>query len=617
MVSAARSQTPRLVSVSRQSALVWVGGSAVAVFLGAGWACRVWTETETEIATTTATTECEALVVVAEDQASSGLRVRVLTDTEESTWSMIQRALRIIRRLFKLAVVFSPVVALYPLHWILSRTRKALSNKNENENDETTDAHHLSLHYMEDSSSGSLSTEWYYRLCLYCVEWSGAACIKTMQWAGSRPDLFGNEFCAVFSRLQDSTRPHSWKHTRKAMADAYGEDWEDKLELGEILGSGCIAQVYKGAIRARDDDAGGNGNGNGNDNGNGNGNDNGNGNRNHNQNQNQTERPVAVKVMHPRVEDDIDADLDILRLAVYTLETIGFGPIRNLRWLNLPGFIDEMATMLKIQLDLRQEGEHLVKFNENFANNPSVVFPELVEGYAPTKRVLCETFCEGVPIMEFVRNHKGDSELLRNLCIEAIKAICQMIFLDNFTHGDLHPGNVLITKDYKFVLLDVGITTVHSDADHRLVSDVLAAFVRKDGRKAGRYMIDNSNARLEAVGDRAIDEEQFIDKIELLTIAASGKNYFMEKLGTYITYICNSAATHHVMLNQAFISSALAVKVQEGIGLALDPSVQICKVAIPIILEGERKHGRVQERARQLVGIDRLVDWWNSVTTPA
>ena len=161
----------------------------------------------------------------------------------------------------------------------------------------------------------------------------------------------------------------------------------------------------------------------------------------------------------------------------------------------------------------------------------------------------------------------------------------------------------------------MGITTVHSDEDHKLVSDVLAAFVRKEGRKAGRYMIDNSNARLELVGDHAIDEEKFIDMIELLTIAASGEDYFMEHLGTYITYICNSAATHHVMLNQAFISSALAVKVQEGIGLALDPAAKIHRVAIPIILEGERKHGRVGERAKEMIGIDKFVDWWTSTTS--
>jgi len=133
----------------------------------------------------------------------------------------------------------------------------------------------------------------------------------------------------------------------------------------------------------------------------------------------------------------------------------------------------------------------------------------------------------------------------------------------------MHPGNVLVTDDYKFVLLDVGITTIHSESDHRLVSDILTAFIRCDGRKAGRLMIDDSNRRLGSFGDHSIDEEKFIDKIEELTIRAQGKDYFMEHLGAYITHICQSAATHHVMVNQAFMSAALAVKVMEGIALAL------------------------------------------------
>jgi len=535
------------------------------------------------------------------------IRMRDRKTEDDTWWSRIKRVLRVIRRLCKLAFVFTPVVALYPLHWITSRTldkARALStitwtassdNISGTARATTTDAHQLVLMGADEN----LTIGWYYQLCLYCVEWSGAACIKIMQWAGTRPDMFGREFCAVFSKLQDSTRPHSYKHTVAAMVDAYGPDWESKIRLEGILGSGCIAQVYKGAILVdesiRNDEI-----------------EETKIESNAKDSRTPRERPVAVKVMHPCVEDDIDADLDIMRLSIRILEQTNLGPIKNLKWLNLPGFIEEMAVMLKTQLDLRKEGEHLVRFNENFAGNPTIKFPKLIEGYPPTQRVLCETYCDGVPLNEFVRNNKGDQKLLTVMCQEAIKAVCQMIFLDNFTHGDLHPGNVLVTDDYKFVLLDVGITTIHSDTDHKLVSDVLAAFIRKNGRKAGRHMIDNSNSRLKSVGEHSIGEEEFIRKIERISEAASGENYFMQHLGTYISYICNAASTHHVMLNQAFISSALAVKVQEGIALALDPSVEIWKIAIPIIMEGERRHGRVGERAKELLQlptVDGVVEW--------
>lgn len=94
-----------------------------------------------------------------------------------------------------------------------------------------------------------------------------------------------------------------------------------------------------------------------------------------------------VLVMHPNVEDDIDADLDIMRLSVRLLESLPFDVFRNIKWLNLPGVIDEMDTMLNIQLDLRTEAHHLVTFNENFKDNDSVVFPKVREGRC--RRAIC------------------------------------------------------------------------------------------------------------------------------------------------------------------------------------------------------------------------------------
>jgi predicted unusual protein kinase regulating ubiquinone biosynthesis (AarF/ABC1/UbiB family) len=154
----------------------------------------------------------------------------------------------------------------------------------------------------------------------------------------------------------------------------------------------------------------------------------------------------------------------------------------------------------------------------------------------------------------------------------------------------------------------------YSDEDHSSIVSILAAFIRKQGREAGRLLIDESNSRLlRTAADggggeelrRAVDEERYIDKVELLTIRASSKDYLMEHLGTYISYLCGAASEHHVMMNPSFISAALAVKVQEGIALALDPSVEIYRVAIPIVIESERR--RLGAEARRRLGLAGLL----------
>jgi predicted unusual protein kinase regulating ubiquinone biosynthesis (AarF/ABC1/UbiB family) len=63
-----------------------------------------------------------------------------------------------------------------------------------------------------------------------------------MQWGSSRPDLFGQAFCSVFEKLQDHTTPHTMKNTILLMEQAYGQDWNHHIMIGDLIGSGCIGQ---------------------------------------------------------------------------------------------------------------------------------------------------------------------------------------------------------------------------------------------------------------------------------------------------------------------------------------------------------------------------------------
>jgi hypothetical protein len=280
-------------------------------------------------------TQCELQVIAPVPEPQIVVKV-----DEKKLWHTIKRALRILRRMLKLMIVLSPLAALYPLQYLLHNPARS----------DGEDAHEIILASLKQKNNlpdGPIG--WYYKLCLFCVEWSGAAAIKSMQWAGSRPDMFGPAFCAVFSQLQDDTTPHAWNHTEKALRKAIGEDWQEHIRLYEILGSGCIAQVYKGVLVLDTTDG----------------------------NNEQEQTVVAVKVMHPNVDDDIDADLDIMRLSVRLLQKLPFDVFQNIRWLNLEGVIDEMDRMLKIQLDLRTEAKHLVRFNENFQGSETVMFPKV------------------------------------------------------------------------------------------------------------------------------------------------------------------------------------------------------------------------------------------------
>lgn len=222
-----------------------------------------------------------------------------------------------------------------------------------------------------------------------------------MQWASSRPDLFGNSFCSVFAKLHDDTTPHSWEHTCQLMTNAYGENWEKRVKLDKLIGSGCIGQVYKGSIEDEDGKL----------------------------------QDIAVKVMHPNIRWAINSDLDLLRFAVTVIERFPL-LFKGFQWFNLNRIIDEFAAMLKLQLDFRVEAENLDKFNQNFADEPRIVFPVVLrEQFEPKADVLVESFCDGTKLTEFVAENKENEDLLKSICDFGIRSMIKMIFEHNLIHG--------------------------------------------------------------------------------------------------------------------------------------------------------------------------------------
>jgi predicted unusual protein kinase regulating ubiquinone biosynthesis (AarF/ABC1/UbiB family) len=342
------------------------------------------------------------------------------------------------------------------------------------------------------------------------------------------------------------------------LRQAYGENWRDhlRIEEGSILGSGCIAQVYKGYIR---DDEG-------------------------------QEQPVAIKVVHPRVRSTIAKDLGILRFLARSMERLPFGIGEDLKWNNLSGAVEEFAAMLEPQLDLRNEANHIERFNKDFASKSDVIFPELVKGYQSSSDILVETFCSGVTLEEFCEQHKDDKELRAKMCELGARTMCEMIFNNNFVHADVHAGNILISPDNKLILLDCGIANEYSERDHDLAINVIAAFIRMDGRRAAEFLIENSNQHMqETTGEQALEVEKYLDEIAEISKTPVQGDFAFKKVSMYINFIMNAASRHHVRITPAFVSMALAIKVQEGIALKLNPHSSIIHVANPIIMKAEAR----------------------------
>uniref|UniRef100_A0A7N9CYU4 AarF domain containing kinase 2 n=1 Tax=Macaca fascicularis TaxID=9541 RepID=A0A7N9CYU4_MACFA len=465
----------------------------------------------------------------------------------------------------------------------------------------------------------SVSTLWLH-LLLKATETSGPTYIKLGQWASTRRDLFSEAFCAQFSKLHVRVTPHPWAHTERFLRQAFGEDWGSILsfENREPVGSGCVAQVYKayantafletdsvqrlgrasclppfpdaGAVGGLRELFGYLGNG-----------------RKPPGNladQSFLERlllpeadlvgsnagvsqaqvpghqlepghliPVAVKVLHPGLLAQVHMDLLLMKIGSRVL-----GLLPGIKWLSLPEIVEEFEKLMVQQIDLRYEAQNLEHFQVNFQNVKAVKFPTPLRPFV-TREVLVETY---------------------------------EIFVDNFVHADLHPGNILVQGadslsssrevqlqqadvcdtlvvavpsslcPLRLVLLDAGIVAELQASDLRNFRAVFMAVVMGQGQRVAELILHHARA------SECRDVEGFKTEMATLVTQARKNTITLEKLhvSSLLSSVFKLLMTHKVKLESNFASIVFAIMVLEGLGRSLDPKLDILEAARPFLLTG-------------------------------
>ncbi|XP_062317043.1 uncharacterized aarF domain-containing protein kinase 2 isoform X2 [Osmerus eperlanus] len=399
----------------------------------------------------------------------------------------------------------------------------------------------LLLLYPLTLVSSSWASRWL-AVLLWATETSGPTFIKLGQWASTRRDVFSPDFCDRFSRLHVCVRPHSWAHTKRCLSRAFGEGWRRLFVFqgGEPVGSGCVAQVYRGWARAdhvddpdfqtlveeleKEDlleawEIPGLGGALGLLWGLVKGKEEEEGRSLHGRSLEEKERliPVAVKVLHPGIRKQVEIDLLLMRAGSWLINCLP-----GLKWLSLPEIVEEFEKLMIKQIDLRFEARNIERFRENFKDVDFVKFPTPLRPFV-TRSILVETFEESEPISNYL-SPEVPSEVKQRIARMGVDTLLKMVFVDNFVHGDLHPGNILVQSiaagpgapggrttltdlwdtvvvsvrpcpaPLQLVLLDAGIVAQLSDTDLRNFRAVFTAVVLKQGEKVAELILNHARA---------------------------------------------------------------------------------------------------------------------------
>jgi len=401
------------------------------------------------------------------------------------------------------------------------------------------------------SGEGSRMESHTWRYCKWSVERAGPTFIKLAQWATSRGDLFPARFCAELSSLQDCTTGHSWEDTHALLSSSIGPNYADVLDFPDRtpIGSGCIAQVYRAILK-------------------------------------DSRRHLAVKVQHPRILRKVLGDFYLLQVFSSFLENL---PGLNLGYLSLGDSIRQFRRSMLPQMDFESEARNLARFRRDFQGDEDVNFPEPIMDLT-SREVLVESFVSGEPIARFLEEDedhtKNDRQRLAKI---GLKMTMEMIFLHDFVHGDLHPGNILVDKvdgKIRMNVLDGGLVLELGEREHKNLVGVLGAFIKRDGHGAGRLMVDNMADNQSTETDVKLFCEGLVSLIK-----HDEENNFLENVGDYLTEICFLACRHKIKLDASFINVAIACEIMEGIASALYPEMMVQRIAIPMMAKAELMHG--------------------------
>jgi ubiquinone biosynthesis protein len=367
------------------------------------------------------------------------------------------------------------------------------------------------------------------------LETLGPIFVKFGQVLSTRRDLLPLDMADELARLQDRVPPFPSQLAVDEVEKSIGRKIEDVFEgfEREPVASASIAQVH--LARLKDG------------------------------------REVAVKVLRPRVEAAIAKDLALLEAAAGMVERL-WADGRRLKPREVVG---EFARHLDEELDLMREAANASQLRRNFAGSPLLLVPE-VHWDLCSQRVMVMERMHGTPISQTaVLQGKGID--IPKLARAGVEIFFTQVFRDGFFHADMHPGNILVNDDGRYVALDFGIMGALTDIDKQYLAQNFLAFFNRDYRRVAQ-------AHLEAgwvpPGTRVDAFESAIRAVCEPVFARPLKEIYFGKL---LLRLFQTSRRFNVEIQPQLVMLQKTLLNIEGLGRELDPDLDLWQTAKPYL----------------------------------
>ena len=369
----------------------------------------------------------------------------------------------------------------------------------------------------------------------HALEELGPIFVKFGQILSTRPDLLPDDIAKELVLLQDRVPPFAGSLARAIAEREYGRPLSEIFEMfdEQPLASASIAQVHAAKLK----------NG----------------------------RDVIVKVVRPNIRKTIHRDIELM----YAVADLAERYWREARRLRPREVVAEYEKTIFDELDLQREGASASQLRRNFANSKLLYVPEVFWDQTRENVMVMERI-HGIPITNVEELKKAGVDL-KKLSENGVEIFFTQVFRDSFFHADMHPGNIFVAPDGRYMAVDFGIMGSLSAEDQKYLAGNFLAFFRRDYRRVAELHVESGWV---PEGTRI---EEFEAAIRTVCEPIFQKPLSEISFGHVLVQLFHTARRFNMEIQPQLVLLQKTLLNIEGLGRQLYPDLDLWQTAKPFL----------------------------------
>ena len=370
------------------------------------------------------------------------------------------------------------------------------------------------------------------------LEALGPIFVKFGQIISTRRDLLAADIADELAKLQDQVPPFPTAEALSALEKVYGQPVDAVFARfdREPVASASVAQVH--FARLKEEDGG---------------------------------HEVAVKILRPGIRAIIQHDLELLQAGAVLLEKLS----ADGRRLKPREVVAEFEKYLYDELDLMREAANCSLLRRNFKDSALLQVPEVYWDFCSETVMVMERM-QGTPISQIECLIEQGVDL-KQLSRNGVEIFFTQVFRDGFFHADMHPGNIFVAADGRYVALDFGIVGTLSDVDKNYLAQNLLAFFQRDYKRVAEAHVESgwapAGTRVDELASavRAVCEPFFDRPLKEISF------------GRVLLRLFQTSRRFNIEVQPQLVLLQKTLLNIEGLGRQLDPDLDLWTTAKPFL----------------------------------